>query len=183
MYFPLSLERGVVSKKLKLFIFSQHSVVGRRQTLALNMGSLNLPTRLQLGSFQPPFAFLCPLEKEQMTNICYPFATLGLFKASLKLYCMNYSFSLLFQNPDLLQIASISSGGKQKTDEHLHTLPPSLLPIKECFRTMLSFISCLFCYLFLFSLFPSMSSVLSCPLLEKQQDIETAKEMSVPGTW
>lgn len=131
MYFPLSLERGVYSKKLKLFIFSQHSMVGRRQTSALSMGCLNLPTRLQFGSFQPPFAFLCPLEKEQMTNICYPFATLGLFKASLKLHCMNYSFSLLFQNPDLLQIATISSGGKQKTDEHCipsHKRVPQFFP-------------------------------------------------------
>lgn len=69
-----------------------------------------------------------------MTNICYPFATLGLSKASLKLHCMNYSFSLLFQNPDLLQIPSISFGGKQKTDAHCI---PSLLPIKECHNSFL----------------------------------------------
>lgn len=42
---PLSLERGVYSKKLKLFIFTQHSVVGRKQTLALSMGCLNLPQK------------------------------------------------------------------------------------------------------------------------------------------
>lgn len=138
IYFPLSLERGVYSKKLKLFIFSQHSVVGRRQTLALSMGCLSLPTRLQLGSFQPPFPFLCPLEKEQMTNISYPFAALGLSKASLKLHCMNYSFSLLFQNPDLLQIPSISSGGKRKTDAHFRTLPPSYKRIPQFFPSPLA---------------------------------------------
>lgn len=131
MYFPLSLERGVYSKKLKLFIFSQHSMVGRRQTSALSMGCLNLPTRLQFGSFQPPFAFLCPLEKEQMTNICYPLPHWDSSRPHLN--CIAWiTVSLCFSR--IQTCFRLQPSLPEENRKQMNTAYP---PIKECHNSFL----------------------------------------------